>query len=127
MKASKEVAERKRKAVQESLQFFSENKNELCEQFFSGLNRFQNLIYEKFSEKYQVNGIGGPVTSLVLGENEKTMTVMNQLRESGFDVRAIRPPTVPVGEALLRITHPISRNASDDLALVTCLEEILSE
>jgi 8-amino-7-oxononanoate synthase len=42
-----------------------------------------------------------PVT---LGENDRAILVAQTLQAQGFDVRAIRPPTVPAGTARLRIT-----------------------
>ena len=52
--------------------------------------------------------IAGPGTSqiisVVIGENEQAVDVARGLQAGGFDVRAIRPPTVPPGTARLRIS-----------------------
>ena len=40
----------------------------------------------------------------MLGENERAVAVAAQLRNDGFGVRAIRPPTVPAGTARLRLS-----------------------
>jgi 8-amino-7-oxononanoate synthase len=45
-----------------------------------------------------------PIQPLVLGDSERALTVSQRLREQGFLVSAIRPPTVPEGTARLRIT-----------------------
>ncbi|MDH3947530.1 MAG: 8-amino-7-oxononanoate synthase [Gammaproteobacteria bacterium] len=45
-----------------------------------------------------------PIQPLVLGDTERALTVSQRLREQGFLVSAIRPPTVPEGTARLRIT-----------------------
>lgn len=45
-----------------------------------------------------------PVQALVLGDVEKTMAASRYLRTRGFQVSAIRPPTVPTGTARLRFT-----------------------
>jgi len=45
-----------------------------------------------------------PIQPLVIGDNRATMQASEQLRNSGFWVSAIRPPTVPDGTARLRIT-----------------------
>jgi len=51
-------------------------------------------------------GVGGSsqIIPVVLGSNERAMAVAEALQREGFDVRAIRPPTVPEGTARLRIS-----------------------
>ncbi len=67
-----------------------------------------------------------PILPLVLGGDVRTMAVAARLQAAGFDVRGIRPPTVPEGSSRLRIV--ITRNAGfDDLAdLVVVLSEALA-
>lgn len=45
-----------------------------------------------------------PIQPLLLGTSELAVHWSQQLREAGFLVVAIRPPTVPVGKARLRVT-----------------------
>ena len=49
-------------------------------------------------------GSFGPIVSLVLGSNERAFEAAARLRERGILAQAIRPPTVPVGAARLRLT-----------------------
>jgi 8-amino-7-oxononanoate synthase len=44
------------------------------------------------------------IIPIVLGANERATTVAGALRREGFDVRAIRPPSVPSGTARLRVS-----------------------
>jgi len=44
------------------------------------------------------------ILSVIIGENEAAVHVAAELQREGFDVRAIRPPTVPPGTARLRIS-----------------------
>jgi 8-amino-7-oxononanoate synthase len=46
----------------------------------------------------------GPIVPIVLGSNERALAVMEALRRERILAQAIRPPTVPVGEARLRLT-----------------------
>jgi 8-amino-7-oxononanoate synthase len=43
------------------------------------------------------------IISIVVGENQRAMVVARELQHAGFDVRAIRPPTVPTATARLRV------------------------
>ena len=45
-----------------------------------------------------------PIIPIIIGENERAVAVARELQAAGFDVRAIRPPTVPVGTSRLRVT-----------------------
>ncbi|QOR39357.1 8-amino-7-oxononanoate synthase [Billgrantia diversa] len=45
-----------------------------------------------------------PIQPLILGESQRVLHWAEQLRRAGLLVGAIRPPTVPCGEARLRIT-----------------------
>jgi 8-amino-7-oxononanoate synthase len=40
----------------------------------------------------------------MLGDNERAVLVARALQADGFDVRAIRPPSVPPGTARLRVS-----------------------
>jgi 8-amino-7-oxononanoate synthase len=44
------------------------------------------------------------IIPLIVGANQATLALAEGLGEAGFDVRAIRPPTVPEGTARLRLT-----------------------
>ena len=46
---------------------------------------------------------GSQIISIVIGENQPAMAAARELQGSGFDVRAIRPPSVPPGTARLRV------------------------
>jgi 8-amino-7-oxononanoate synthase len=44
------------------------------------------------------------IVPVVLGSDPRALQVANRLRAAGWDIRAIRPPTVPPGTARLRIS-----------------------
>ncbi len=48
--------------------------------------------------------IATPILPLVLGDNRAALTAAETLRSSGYLLQAIRPPTVPRGQARLRVT-----------------------
>jgi 8-amino-7-oxononanoate synthase/dethiobiotin synthase len=45
----------------------------------------------------------GPIVPVILGDARATMTAAKKIRSEGFDVRGIRPPTVPEGTSRIRI------------------------
>lgn len=49
-------------------------------------------------------GAGTQVIPIILGEDEKAVRVAKAMQEAGYDIRAIRPPTVPQGQARLRLS-----------------------
>lgn len=45
-----------------------------------------------------------PIVPVVIGDNQQALEIAQELQYQGFDVRAIRPPSVPPGAARLRIS-----------------------
>jgi 8-amino-7-oxononanoate synthase len=54
-----------------------------------------------------------PIVPVIIGENERAVAVATALQDAGFDVRAIRPPTVPAGTARLRVS--VNVNLSEEV------------
>jgi 8-amino-7-oxononanoate synthase len=67
----------------------------------------------------------GPIIPIVLGTPERAMEAAARLRAAGIHVLAIRPPTVPMGSARLRITVTARHTADDLRHALRAFEEIL--
>lgn len=52
------------------------------------------------------------IQPIIVGSDVTALALADELKARGFDIRAIRPPTVPEGTARLRLT--ITLNASED-------------
>lgn len=78
------------------------------------VHRKAALLRRSLGEAGVLAGGDSPVVPLVVGDNTAALGLQADLRDEGFDVRAVRPPTVPSGTARLRVTvrHPTS---DDDL------------
>lgn len=75
--------------------------------------------------------LGATVTStqimpLILGDEARTMAVAAHLQDAGFDVRGIRPPTVPAGTSRLRISLTQNVIPEDIDALAVALAKALA-
>ncbi len=68
---------------------------------------------------------GSQILPLVLGDAARTMRVAGAIQEAGFDVRGIRPPTVPEGTSRLRISLTLNATMADIEALGDVLREAL--
>ena len=66
-----------------------------------------------------------PVVPIVLGGNDRSVAVAQALLERGWHVQAIRPPTVPVGAARLRLTMSASHTPAQIDGLVAALRDVL--
>ena len=49
-------------------------------------------------------GAGTQIIPIILGEDHVAVEAAQHLQENGFDIRAIRPPTVPEGTSRLRVS-----------------------
>jgi 8-amino-7-oxononanoate synthase len=65
----------------------------------------------------------GPIFPVVLGDEARALAVAAALRDRGFFIPAIRPPTVPAGSARLRLTLSAGHGPDDLERLMTALIE----
>jgi len=66
------------------------------------------------------------IVPIILGEEERTLNVARALQDAGFDVRAIRPPTVPQGTSRLRIAIHADHSEGGILALAAALRSAMA-
>lgn len=71
---------------------------------------------------------GSQIIPIAIGDNDRAVAVALALQADGFDVRAIRPPSVPPGSARLRVS--VNAALSDEtierfgVSLATALKEV---
>jgi 8-amino-7-oxononanoate synthase len=66
---------------------------------------------------------GSQIIPLIIGPDERTMALAGVLQAAGYDVRGIRPPTVPNGTARLRISITLNASPADIADLAAALAE----
>jgi 7-keto-8-aminopelargonate synthetase-like enzyme len=71
-------------------------------------------------------GGGHYIVPVVLGEDGRAVEAARRLRAAGWDVRAIRPPTVPPGTARLRLSLHADHDPETLKAAAAAVVEVLS-
>ena len=69
---------------------------------------------------------GSQIQPFVIGDVRRTMTVAAGLQARGFDIRGIRPPTVPEGTSRLRISLTLNVDEADISAMIEALVDVLA-
>ncbi len=76
-----------------------------------------NYASEKLSalgvEVPEIEGQASHIVPIILGDDAKAVEVAAALQAVGYDIRAIRPPTVPEGTARLRLS--LNANLSEEI------------
>jgi 8-amino-7-oxononanoate synthase len=68
---------------------------------------------------------GTHIIPIIIGDDGDTMHIAARLQRAGFDVRGIRPPTVPTGTSRLRVSITLNAGEADIEALAGLLKEFL--
>lgn len=90
-----------------------------------GKKALENAEY--FCELMNLPKPQSAIVVIILGENKKTLDVAARVVERGFLISAIRPPTVEVGKARLRITFSAAHKKNQVKKLAEILSFILQE
>ena len=75
--------------------------------------RLQQLVqcaHQELKRSFGLTGSGSHILPIMIGEDAAAVELASKIRARGYDVRAIRPPTVPVGTARLRIALTLNVN-----------------
>jgi 8-amino-7-oxononanoate synthase len=100
---------------------------ELCEQSDFRRERLQRLVEFAglaLARHCGLTASGSHILPIMIGEDRAAAGLAARLRAHGYDVRAIRPPTVPVGTARLRIALTLN---VDETAIENLFQTLASE
>jgi 8-amino-7-oxononanoate synthase len=67
---------------------------------------------------------GSQIMPYIVGDNARAMALAESLQARGFDIRGIRPPTVPGGTARLRVSLTNNVGEDDVRAMLDALAEL---
>ena len=76
-----------------------------------------------FGSLCPVSAKGSQLFPVIIGEDTAAVALAEKLQADGFDVRAIRPPTVPAGTARLRISLTLNVTRKDIADLADALSD----
>lgn len=87
------------------------------------LERSRLLAASLRAQSYDTGRTMSQIIPVIIGSNEDAMAAAEFLQSEGFAVRPIRPPTVPIGRARLRLSVTCAIAASELTRLAECLAE----
>ncbi|MDX8515472.1 8-amino-7-oxononanoate synthase [Mesorhizobium captivum] len=85
------------------------------------------LAGRQLAERCGIKPSGTQIQPVVIGDNRRTMTAAAALQARGFDIRGIRPPTVPEGTSRLRISLTLNVDQAAISAMIDALVEALAQ
>jgi 8-amino-7-oxononanoate synthase len=91
------------------------------------LNRSNLLRRQLADQGWNVGLSAGQIIPIVVGDAERAVTMSATLHDRGFFVPAIRPPTVPEGEACLRVSLTAGHTEEMLQSLLTTLASYRSQ
>jgi 8-amino-7-oxononanoate synthase len=109
-------------AVREALRMLVDEPKRRAD--FDGLRAFAN---KELAEKLGMEGSGSQILPVIIGDNGRAVRIAARMRVEGFDIRAIRPPTVPEGTARLRIAITLNVDKTTITRMFTRLAAIMAE
>ena len=79
----------------------------------------------QLSQQCGIEPSGTHIQPVIVGADERATRLATAMQERGYDIRAVRPPTVPEGTARLRISLTLNVDEAQVAAMVATLAEEL--
>ncbi len=109
-------------AVREALRMLTDEPQRRAD--FDALRTFANA---ELTRKLGMEGSGSQILPVMIGDNGRAVRIAARMRAEGFDIRAIRPPTVPEGTARLRVAITLNVDRPTITRMFTRLAAIMAE
>lgn len=91
------------------------------------LKELMNFAGEQLHARLGMASSGSQILPVMIGDNARALRIAARMRDGGFDVRAIRPPTVPEGTARLRISITLNVDENQIAAMIGRLALAMEE
>jgi 8-amino-7-oxononanoate synthase len=89
------------------------------------LFRLIDIACRELRDRCGIEASGSQIVPILIGNDQRAMALASALQKVGFDIRGIRPPTVPAGTARLRLSLTLNVSDADVSHLVECLADEL--
>ena len=67
------------------------------------------------------------IQPIIIGQDVRALKLAEKLKSRGYDIRAIRPPTVPEDSARLRISVTLNVTENEISEMSRCLRDLIEE
>lgn len=91
------------------------------------LRSLYRLANEQSERLTNIAGSGTQILPVVIGDNQMSSCIAARMQVSGFDIRAIRPPTVPEGTARLRVSITLHIDEENIRCMFAQLSHVMNE
>ena len=90
------------------------------------ISQLSQLLTDKLDDSIQIIPSSSSIQAIIIGSEDKTINVCQQLKNKGIWLTAIRPPTVAKNSSRLRVTITAKHKDKDIIYLAEILNEVLS-
>ncbi|MEF0941818.1 8-amino-7-oxononanoate synthase [Rhizobium sp. BR 362] len=91
------------------------------------LGRLFAFLGDGLKSRFGVEPSGSQIQPVVIGDNARAVRIADTLQAQGFDIRAIRPPSVPEGTARLRLSITLNVDSEQIARMLDCLAAAMEE
>ncbi len=91
------------------------------------LERLVAFVDHGLRNRFGMEPSGSQIQPVVIGDNARALRIADTLQAQGFDIRAIRPPTVPEGTARLRLSITLNVDQEQIASMLDCLADAMEK
>lgn len=91
------------------------------------LERLVAFVGHGLRSRFGKEQSGSQIQPVVIGDNARALRIAETLQAQGFDIRAIRPPTVPEGTARLRLSITLNVDQEQIASMLDCLADAMEK
>lgn len=91
------------------------------------LERLKDFAGDELHSRLGISPSGSQILPIMIGHNGRSLRIAGRMQAEGYDIRAIRPPTVPEGTARLRISITLNVDEAQITDMVQQLATAIEE